>query len=298
MKLGVVMRDGETIVAVETEKRWIDFTRAYRSDELLEHQRLGMPIRDILELLQRGLLNNGGMAPVLAAIRKHSAIDKCAINGPLPFTLPYRPGKIIAIGRNYAAHAAETGHDVPKEPIFFSKSPTACIGPDQAIVVRSEYGRVDHEGELAVIIGKTAKDVAPENAYEHVAAYSLMNDVTAREMQRKDIDAGHPWFRSKSLDTFCPFGPYLVLRDALHWPLEVDIVCAVNGDVRQQSNTRHFIFKIPELIAYVSRFITLEPGDVISTGTPEGIAALAPGDSVEVRVPEIGVLRNTVLGLH
>jgi len=126
----------------------------------------------------------------------------------------------------------------------------------------------------------------------------LLNDVTAREMQKKDIDAGHPWFRSKSLDTFCPFGPYMVLRDALPWPLEVDIECAVNGEIRQKSNTRHFIFKLPELIAYVSRFITLEPGDVLSTGTPEGIAPLHPGDTVEVRVPEIGVLRNPVLGIR
>ena len=298
MKIGVMSRDGESVVVVEVEKRWIDFTRAYRIFELLEHQRLGLPVRDILELIQRGLLNDGGLTPVIEAIRKHAAIEKCAINGPISFTLPYRPGKIIAIGRNYAAHAAETGHDVPKEPIFFSKSPTACIGPDQAIVVRNEYGRVDHEGELAVIIGKTAKDVSQEDASDHIVAYSLMNDVTAREMQRKDIDAGHPWFRSKSLDTFCPFGPYLVLCDALPSPLEVGIECAVNGNIRQQSNTRHFIFKIPELIAYVSRFITLEPGDVISTGTPEGIAALVPGDSVEVRVPEIGVLRNPVLGLR
>lgn len=298
MKIGVVAREGESIVAVEAENRWIDFTRAYRIYELLEHQRLGLPIRDILELLQRGVLSADGLAPVIAAIRKHAAMDKCALSGQISFALPYRPGKIIAIGRNYAAHAAETGHDVPAEPIFFSKSPTACIGPDQAIVVRSEYGRVDHEGELAVVIGKTAKNVASEDAFDHIAAYSLMNDVTAREMQRKDIDAGHPWFRSKSLDTFCPFGPYLVLRDALPWPLEVDIECAVNGEVRQHSNTRHFIFKIPELIAYVSRFITLEPGDVISTGTPEGIAALNPGDTVEVRVLEIGVLRNSVLGLH
>ncbi|NUM56555.1 MAG: fumarylacetoacetate hydrolase family protein [Candidatus Hydrogenedentes bacterium] len=298
MKIGVVRLESESAVALEVDGRWFDFTRAYRIYELMERQRLGMPVRDVLELLRMGLVDPSALSPILAEFRRHSIVDKCALTGPLSFELPYRPGKIVAIGRNYAAHAAETGHDVPKEPIFFSKAPTSCIGPDQAIVIRPAYGRVDHEGELAVVIGRTAKDISPADARACIAAYALVNDVTAREMQREDIAAGHPWFRSKSLDTFCPFGPYLVLRDALPWPLEVDIECAVNGEVRQKSNTRHFIFKLPELIAYVSRFVTLEPGDVLSTGTPEGIAALHPGDVVEVRVPEIGVLRNTVLGVR
>lgn len=298
MKIGVVRLGNESVVALETDGLWIDFTRAYRTYELLEHQRLGMPVHDVLELLRCGLVDSEALSPILAALRRHDVLEKCALQGPLTFELPYRPGKIIAIGRNYAAHAAETGHEPPKEPIFFSKSPTACIGPDQPIVTRPDYGRVDHEGELAVVIGKMTKDVLPRDVHAHIAAYALVNDVTAREMQKKDIDAGHPWFRSKSLDTFCPFGPYLVLRDALPWPLEVDIECAVNGHVRQRSNTARFIFKLPELIAYVSRFITLEPGDVISTGTPEGIAPLQPGDVVEVRVPEIGVLSNPVLGLR
>lgn len=294
----MVRRGSEATVALEVDGRWIDFTRAYRIYELLESQRLGMPVRDIFELLRAGLLDPPTLSPILSAFRRHSILEKCVLSGPLDFVLPYRPGKIVAIGRNYAAHAAETGHDVPREPIFFSKAPTSCIGPDQAIVIRAEYGRVDHEGELGVVIGKTAKDVLPDRAYDCIAAYALVNDVTAREMQKKDIEAGHPWFRSKSLDTFCPFGPYLVLRDALSWPLEVDIECSVNGEVRQKSNTRHFIFKLPELIAYVSRFITLEPGDLLSTGTPEGIAPIEPGDVVEVRAPGIGVLRNPVLGLR
>ncbi|MBM3290754.1 MAG: fumarylacetoacetate hydrolase family protein, partial [Candidatus Hydrogenedentes bacterium] len=240
------------VVAAEIDGRWIDFTRAYRIYELMESRRLGMPVRNVLELLRAGLVGPAALDPILDAFRRHAVIEKCALTGPLSFDLPFRPGKVVAIGRNYAAHAAETGHDVPKEPIFFAKSPTACIGPDQPIVTRPEYGRVDHEGELAVVIGRVTKGVAPAEVRECIAGYALLNDVTAREMQKKDIDAGHPWFRSKSLDTFCPFGPYMVLRDALPWPLEVDIECAVNGEIRQKSNTRHFIFKLPELIAYVS----------------------------------------------
>lgn len=295
MKIGVTRRGDESLVALEHDGRWIDFTRAFRVYELLEHHRLGMPVRDLLQLLREGLLVPESIQRIIDDLQRHTLLDKYTINDTLSFELPYRPGKIIAIGRNYAAHAAETGHEPPSEPIFFSKSTGACIGPDQAIVIRSSYGRVDHEAELAVIIGKTCKNVSVDEAKDCIAGYTLLNDVTAREMQRRDIEAGHPWFRSKSLDTFCPFGPYIVLRDSLPWPPEVDVSCMVNGERRQHNNTRRFIFSLSELIAYVTRFMTLEPGDVISTGTPEGIAPLKTGDVVEVCVPEIGVLRNPVI---
>ena len=298
MKIGVVRRENESIVALETDGRWLDFTRVHRIYELMDRQRLGLPIRNVLELLRAGIFERAALTSIIKDVERHGAMEKCVLTRPISFELPFRPGKIVAIGRNYAAHAAETGHDVPTEPIFFAKSPTSCIGPEQPIVTRPEYGRVDHEGELGVVIGRTVKDIRPEDVRESIAAYTLVNDVTAREMQKKDIEAGHPWFRSKSLDTFCPVGPYVVLRDALPWPLELDITCTVNGEVRQHSNTRQLIFKLPELIAYVSRFITLEPGDLVSTGTPEGIGPVKPGDTIEVRIPEIGVLRNPVMGVR
>jgi 5-oxopent-3-ene-1,2,5-tricarboxylate decarboxylase/2-hydroxyhepta-2,4-diene-1,7-dioate isomerase len=161
--------------------------------------------------------------------------------------------------------------------------------------VKDWYGRVDHEGELAVVIGKRAKDVKAEDARDYIAGYTLVNDVTAREMQKGDKSQGNPWFRSKNLDTFCPVGPVVVLRDTLSWPVKVDIEVTVNGVKRQSSNTGKWIFDLGTVIAYVTKFMTLEPGDLIATGTPEGVAALEPGDEVSVRVPEIGELKNPVI---
>ena len=294
MRIGVVRQGDEAVVAIEENGSWIDFTRAFRVFELAEHQRLGLPIRDILSMLRSEMFDTTTFRSLLDYLRAHRLTENYALQPPHIFELPFRPGKIIAIGRNYLAHAQETGHDAPKEPIFFSKAPTACIGPNQPIVIRNHYGRVDHEAEFAVVIGKTCKDVRLDKARECIAAYSLINDVTAREMQKRDIEAGHPWFRSKSLDTFCPFGPYLVLRESIAWPPLVEISCRVNDEIRQRSNTGLFIYGLPEIIAYVSRYMTLEPGDVIATGTPEGISPLSPGDVVEVCIPEIGVLRNPV----
>ncbi|MBI4559152.1 MAG: fumarylacetoacetate hydrolase family protein [Candidatus Hydrogenedentes bacterium] len=221
-------------------------------------------------------------------------LESFVINAPERFLRPFRPGKIIALGRNYAAHAAETGHDAPKEPIIFSKSPESCIGPEEPIRIDPTVGRVDPEAELGVVIARKARNVAPEEADIVIAGYTLVNDVTARDMQANDIKQGHPWFRSKSLDTFGPLGPVIALPDAMPSPLEVDIELRVNGEVRQKSNTTKMIFKVPELVAYISRYVTLLPGDLISTGTPEGIAPIQPGDMVEVTVPQIGTLRNPV----
>jgi len=147
---------------------------------------------------------------------------------------------------------------------------------------------------LALVIGRRAKYVAEEDACDYVAGYTILNDVTARGMQKSDIDQGLPWFRSKSIDTFCPLGPVIALPDEMAWPVEVDIELRVNGEVRQKTNTSKFIFSIPEVLSFITRFMTLEPGDIISTGTPEGIAAIVPGDTVEITIPPIGVLRNPV----
>lgn len=292
MRVGVIDINEEPAVVLEDQGRWFDFTGAHRVFQLIEHQFLGMPVRSVAEILQAGHFNQTYFGRVIALLEEHAMTDKYTIETPSAFRLPLRPGKVIGVGRNYAAHAHETGHEVPSEPIFFSKATTACIGDGEAIVIRESYGRVDHEGELAIVVGRRCRDVQEEDARECIAGYTLLNDVTAREMQKRDIENAHPWFRSKSLDTFCPLGPYIVLRDDLPWPMEVDIEVKVNGETRQKSNTRQFIFPVPRLIAHITRFMTLEPGDVIATGTPEGISPIHAGDIVEVIVPEIGVLRN------
>ena len=207
-----------------------------------------------------------------------------------------RPGKIICLGLNYVEHAHEAGRERPEEPIYFEKAVSAIIASGDTIICPDKIGRVDPEPELAVVIGREAKGVDAAEAGSCVAGYTILNDVTARDMQRNDVGKRLPWYRSKSLDTFCPLGPWIVTADeiGLHEPLHIEL--RVNGERRQEGSTGDLIFDIPSLIARISSLITLEAGDVISTGTPEGIAPIYPGDLVEVEIERIGILRNPVVG--
>lgn len=204
------------------------------------------------------------------------------------------PQNIICVGRNYLAHARETGHEAPREPILFAKSPSAVIDPGEAIIYPSHLTRVDPEAELAVIIGRRAWQVPASDAARYIGGYTALNDVTARDLQKQDIAQGHPWFRSKSMDTFCPIGPVMLTADECPEPVELDVICRVNGEERQHANTRQFLFSIPQLLEAITRYVALEVGDVIATGTPEGIQPIFPGDVVEVEVERIGILRNPV----
>jgi len=204
-------------------------------------------------------------------------------------TLAVHPTKIVCIGRNYAAHARELGNEVPAEPLIFLKPPSALLPPGAAIVCPPQSQRVEHEGEIGVVIGARAKDVPEADALAHVAGYTCLNDVTARDLQRSDGQ----WSRAKGFDTFCPIGP--VVATGLDWRT-LEVICRVNGTVRQHGHARDMMFGIPRLVSYVSSIMTLEPGDVIATGTPEGVGPLVPGDMVEVEIPGIGLLANPVTG--
>jgi 2-keto-4-pentenoate hydratase/2-oxohepta-3-ene-1,7-dioic acid hydratase in catechol pathway len=217
-------------------------------------------------------------------------VEDCHLLAPLP-----RPPRIIALGLNYAAHAAETGKEAPKEPIFFVKASTAVIGPGEPVVCPKGVGRVDHEVELAAIIGRGGRHIPRRRAAEHIAGYTVLNDVTARDMQSRDMAASRPWFLSKSFDTFAPMGPCIALADKIQEPVELDLSLRVNGETRQKGNTRDLVFGVPELISRLSKCLTLEPGDIISTGTPSGISAVQHGDLMEAEVKGIGVLRNPVV---
>ena len=202
---------------------------------------------------------------------------------------PVRPTKIVCIGRNYAAHARELGHDVPSEPLLFLKPPSSLLDPGGTVVLPPESARVEHEAELVVVIGLRAKSVAREDALAHVFGYSCACDVTARDLQRKDVQ----FTRAKGFDTFCPIGPWIETElDASN----ASVRCRVSGATRQDGNTAHMIFGVPILVSYVSRMMTLEPGDVILTGTPEGVGPLVAGDSLEVEVSGIGTLALRVGG--
>lgn len=207
-----------------------------------------------------------------------------------------RPGKIVAVGRNYREHAAEEGAAIAPDPVLFTKYPSSITGPGTGITWRAaDTTQVDYEAELGVIIGRRTRDIAREDALGAVLGYTCLNDVSARDLQAQDGQ----WVRAKSLDTFCPMGPWVVTRDELPDPERLSIRCTVNGEVRQDASTGDMIHGVADLIAFCSRFFTLEPGDVIATGTPGGVGAfreppvfLMDGDRVAVSIEGIGTLEN------
>jgi 5-carboxymethyl-2-hydroxymuconate isomerase len=207
------------------------------------------------------------------------------------------PGKIICVGLNYKDHAAEQGTDLPTAPLLFAKWPNTLIGPGEAIVIPPEAEQVDYEAELGVVIGSRARRVSEAQALDAVRGYVCVNDVSARDLQFADGQ----WTRGKSPDTFCPVGPRLVPREEVPDPQALAIRCLVNGEVLQDSSTAQMVFSVAEIIAYVSRTITLEPGDLIATGTPAGVGVfrdpkvlLKDGDEVTVEVEGLGTLTNPV----
>ncbi|MCX8022649.1 MAG: fumarylacetoacetate hydrolase family protein [Syntrophorhabdaceae bacterium] len=200
----------------------------------------------------------------------------------------FYPSKIIAVGLNYRDHAEELKMDIPENPIIFMKPPTSVIENGESIVYPLTSKEVHYEGELAVIIKHRIKDISPKEAPNHIAGYTCANDVTARDIQRMDGQ----WTRSKSFDTFCPLGPKIV--SAID-PTNLDIVTRVNGKIRQHSNTNQMIFDVFNLVSFISKVMTLQPGDIIITGTPPGVGPLFPGDTVEVEIEGIGILKNNVI---
>ena len=200
---------------------------------------------------------------------------------------PCQPSKIVCVGRNYADHAAEHGAEVPKEPLIFLKPPSAVVGPNDAIVLTSLSQQVEHEAELVAVVRVRARHLTRENALDCLLGYTCGNDVTARDLQRRDGQ----WSRAKGFDSFCPVGPCLVTGLD---PRDLGVWARVNGEVRQDGRTSDLIFDVATLIEFVSGVMTLLPGDLIATGTPEGVGPLAHGDLVEVEVEGVGVLRNPV----
>ena len=197
-----------------------------------------------------------------------------------------RPSKIVCVGRNYAAHARELGNDVPERPLLFLKPPSSLIGAGDCIVLPRESKRVEHEAEIGIVIGRTARHVSAAEAVSCVAGYLPMNDVTARDLQKLDVQ----FTRAKGFDTFCPIGTPVRHDD---WR-GLEVIGRVNGVVRQHGRAADMIFGVPDIIAYVSRIMTLEPGDIIATGTPAGVGPLEAGDTVEIEIPGIGSISNPV----
>ncbi|MEE4270671.1 MAG: fumarylacetoacetate hydrolase family protein [Thermoanaerobaculales bacterium] len=212
------------------------------------------------------------------------AIGECRLLAPV------RPTKIICVGRNYVAHAAEHGAEVPAKPLLFSKPPSAVIGPQEKIVLPRESDRVEHEGELGLVIGRRVRRIAEDDAWGAVLGVTCADDVTARDLQR----AEKQWTRGKGFDTFCPVGPWIVTGLGRGDVADLAIRCSVNGELRQRGRTSEMVFSPAFLVSYVSQVMTLEPGDLILTGTPAGVGPLAHGDEVVVEIENVGSLTNPV----
>jgi 2-keto-4-pentenoate hydratase/2-oxohepta-3-ene-1,7-dioic acid hydratase in catechol pathway len=200
---------------------------------------------------------------------------------------PSQPGKIVCVGRNYVDHARELGNEVPKVPLIFLKPSSSVIASGQTILLPGQSAQVEHEAELVAVIGKRGRHVTGENAKKHILGYTVGNDVTARDLQKSDDQ----WTRAKGFDTFCPFGPWI---DTDFDPSDAVVTCRVNGQMRQMASTRDMVFDVQTLIAYISSVMTLEPGDLIFTGTPAGVGELHDGDRVEVEIDGLGSLLNPV----
>ncbi|HVP56603.1 MAG TPA: fumarylacetoacetate hydrolase family protein [bacterium] len=263
---------------------------------------MGPMPRSVLEILEAGL------GPLLAELHDRLLDASWAgARSPLPDGIPLarvrllapvpRPPKIICIGLNYRDHAEEQGAVLPRVPLLFAKAPTAVIGPGASIVIPAGSTRVDYEGELAAVIGRRLKRAGPDEAREGIFGYCCMNDVSEREIQKERV-----WMRAKSIDTFAPLGPWIVAADQVGDPLGLGLTTKLNSQVMQSGSTRNLIFSPAELVVFITKFITLEPGDIISTGTPSGVGVfrkppvfMKAGDTVDVTIEGIGTLSNPVV---
>ena len=250
---------------------------------------------DVLSYLRAGESAWNVVRAKVDAVPASDRIDASAVTllAPIP-----NPGKIICVGLNYRDHAIESKMEIPSVPTVFAKFPSAIIGPDASIVIPRLTQKPDWEAELAVVIGKHAKNAAAGDWEQYVFGYTILNDVSARDVQL----ATSQWILGKSFDTFAPIGPAIVSKDEVGDPHTLDIQLSIDGVVQQHSNTRELIFKVPALIAYISSIIPLEPGDIISTGTPAGVGLgqnpqrwLKPGEEVVAQIEKLGVLRNPVI---
>lgn len=287
MKLVTFEHEGRTRVGTLHDGEVVDFEAAWGDR--------GRAPSSLLELLRDGSAALGTARAVDAGASKSDRLPLKAVRllSPLP-----RPAKVICVGLNYRDHAEETGQPIPKIPIFFTKAPSSVIGPQAPIVLPIDSEQVDYEAELAVVIGSPCRRADPAKARGAIAGYTIMNDVSARDWQFRTSQ----WFIGKTFDTFGPMGPALVTADEVGDPHVLDVSLRLNGTVMQQSNTRHLIFGVADLVAELSRVMTLEPGDVIATGTPGGVGFirkppvfLKPGDHVEISITGVGTLSNPVV---
>ena len=288
-------KDNAVKIGIEIDRLNYNFTQLwefYKDYKGLQQ----LPQLTFLQMMvETDLFHQQYIQEIITTVQNFRSLDDLQIKDLNRFEVPLaRPPKMLFLGRNYLEHAKEGGHAAPSEPIFFAKLPSTLISHQSQIRLPAGVGRVDHEIELAMIIGKQGKNISEAKAWDYIAGFTIINDITARALQKSDMEKKHPWLRSKNFDTFCPMGPFLVPTAAIPDAQNLDLQLTVNGQIKQQSNTSNMIFKIPKIIAYISQFVTLSPGDIIATGTPEGISELHSGDIIVAEIDGLGALENSV----
>lgn len=293
-------------IGVEWNGVRYNFSRAWEIFKQLKLDRNAPDLPFLQLMVELDLFHAETFDEVFTAIQELRPLEDLRLKADFRFQPPIsRPQKTLCIGRNYLEHAKELGNKpAASEPVFFSKSVSAMIAHEEPIRLprfpiatdlKDGRGRIDHEIELALVIGKTASNIAAQFAGDFIAGYTILNDVTARELQKKDTAANLPWFRAKSFDTFCPVGPYLIPAENVPNPQALNLELKVNDTVRQQGSTADMIFPVAELVSYLSRFCTLQPGDIIATGTPSGVGPINPGDLITASITGLGELENPVV---
>ena len=288
------------ILFAEAELRFVTVERDARAEPgvWFEDQVVGLGNAGFNSLISVIAGGNDALDRVLRWVESHPGSErldpkKFRLLAPIP-----RPPKIVCVGLNYRDHAAETGQAIPEVPTIFAKFPTAVTGPGHPVVLPKASSKPDYEAEFAFVIGRGGRHIAEDRWRDHVFGYTIFNDVSARDFQR----ATSQWTMGKTFDTFAPFGPWIVTADEIEDPHQLDISLTLNGETMQSSNTRNLIFGVPKLIAFLSSVFTLEPGDIVSTGTPAGVGFarkppryLQPGDRMVARIEGIGALENPVV---
>ncbi|MEN3034870.1 MAG: fumarylacetoacetate hydrolase family protein [Candidatus Methanosuratincola sp.] len=243
---------------------------------------------DLLSSLKEAVGSlSGSELPGMEERRMAVRLDEARLRAPIT-----RPPAVFCLGFNFRSHAPELKRPVPEVPVVFMKPSRSVVGPDDEIVLPKASARVDYEVELCVVIGKGGRYIPRSEAYSRIFGYTVLNDITARDIQQRDFSLARPWLRSKGFDTFAPIGPFIVTGDEIGDPMSLQLSLSVNGEVRQSSRTSEMIFDVPSVVEYISSFTTLEPGALIAMGTPEKIGQLHDGDIVEATVERIGTLRN------
>jgi 2-keto-4-pentenoate hydratase/2-oxohepta-3-ene-1,7-dioic acid hydratase in catechol pathway len=279
----VVQRGRPKVVVSDRSGEWLDLTAALAS-------RQGAGPESIQQLLDAG-----AFSPETWRSLVEGKAERFAGAG-LTFRPPFsRPGQIIALARNYTAHAQESTLPAPREPIFFSKANTSVVGPGDPVILPPNLGRIEPEIELAFVISSRASHVSGAAADRHIAGYTILNDVSAQELQAREIRESYPLFRCKSLETFTPMGPWVVTVDEIGMEPALAMTLRVNGKPRVSANTGGLTFGIAQLLEFISGYVALYPGDVITTGCPRAAGAICPGDEMELEIEGIGILHNPVI---